>query len=157
MKETLRHQEAFNFYYSLGEKRNIFKVAQEYNVCRTAVAKWSIALDWQQRIELRDIENARKLQEKVDATIIASKANYRREIRENLRIIRAALSTAVEKLRSGELKVKDPSDIGMMANAYEKLVKLDLLLMGEATDRTDVTFADLARKYRQMLEEGGQY
>ena len=40
-EETLQHKEAFEFYYSLGIDRSITRVAQKFNVTRSAIAKWS--------------------------------------------------------------------------------------------------------------------
>ena len=123
MKETLRHQEAFEYYYTLGEKRSIPQVAQKYAVSTAGVKKWSKAFNWQERIEQRDMENSRRLEKKTNNTIVNEKANYRK-------IIKASIQTFVEKLRAGAIEVESIQDV-------ERLVKLDLLLMGEATDRQD--------------------
>jgi len=119
MKETLLHSEAFEYYYSLGKDRSLVQVAQKFSKSETSVNKWNKAFSWQERIELRDIENSKKLAEKTDSTIVNEKANYRK-------IIKAAIATFVEKLKSKEIKVIEVSDL-------EKLIKLDLLLMGEST------------------------
>jgi hypothetical protein len=120
MKETLLHSEAFEYYYSLGKDRSLVQVAQKFSKSETSVNKWNKAFSWQERIELRDIENSKKLAEKTDSTIVNEKANYRK-------IIKAAIATFVEKLKSKEIKVIEVSDL-------EKLIKLDLLLMGESTE-----------------------
>jgi len=52
MKEKLKHKEAFEYYYSLGENRGLRKVAQKFNKTLTAVANWSKAFNWQDRIEI---------------------------------------------------------------------------------------------------------
>ena len=126
MKEQLHHKEAFEYYYTLGDKRNIMQVAQEYNVSRAAVAKWSKAFSWQERIEQRDMDNARLLEKKTNNTIVNEKANYRK-------IIKAAMAKFVENLKNGKVDVETIQDA-------ERLVKLDMLLMGEATEaeRSDI-------------------
>ena len=124
MKETLRHQEAFEYYYTLGEKRSITTVSHKYNVSRPAVAKWSGAFNWQERIEQRDMENARRLEKKTNNTIVNEKAHYRK-------IIKASINTFVEKLKARKIEVDSIQDI-------ERLIKLDLLLMGEATERDEI-------------------
>lgn len=133
MRETLRHQEAFNYYYSLGEKRSIPQVAQRYTVSVAAVKKWSRAFNWQERVEQRDIENSRCMEEKVNETIVATKANYRK-------IIKVAIARWVQKFKVHEI---DPDSVPDL----ERLVKLDLLLMGEATEREEYVPID----YRQRL------
>ena len=78
--ETLLHQEAFEFYYTTGAARNLKQVGQKFGVSSTTAGLWSTSFNWQERIKLRDIENARKLQQKSDNTIISTKANYRKII-----------------------------------------------------------------------------
>jgi len=144
MKETLKHKEAFEYYYSLGDKRNLPSVAIQCKCSDRAVANWSKAFNWQERVEQRDIENARRLEEKTDAAVVATKANYRKEIKSSLGVIKAAIGTAIEnkKLRS-DLSVEDVADLNRLTQAYERLVKLDLLLMGEATAREDIPMEPL--------------
>jgi len=123
MMEKLKHKEAFELYYAMGEKRNITDVARELNVSRASVGKWSGKFGWQKRIGTRDEENGKKLAQKTDNTILKEKDSYRK-------IIKQSINTFVEKLLGGEIKVTSVADL-------ERLVKLDLLLMGEVTDRTE--------------------
>jgi len=120
MKETLRHREAFEYYYSLGHDRSLTSVALQCGISERSVAAWSKAFDWQARIEQRDQENARRIQQKTDETIVGVKAKYRK-------VIGAAISDFVARLKAGQIVVDSVSDL-------ERLVKLDLLLMGEATE-----------------------
>ena len=126
MKETLRHKQAFEYYYSLEEKRGLRKVAQEYDVCRSAVGKWSKAFNWQERVEQRDIEIAKKLEAEVNKAVVSSKADYRA-------LIKKVVKEFEERLEAGKIRIAKPEDLSIMA-------KLDLLMMGEATDKHDVTF-----------------
>jgi hypothetical protein len=123
MKEKLKHKEAFELYYAMGEKRNITALAQELNYSRASIGNWSGKFKWQERILKRDEENGKKLAQKTDNTILKEKESYRK-------IIKQSINTFIEKLMGGEIKVTSVADL-------ERLVKLDLLLMGEATDRTD--------------------
>ena len=144
MKETLRHKEALEFYYALGEQRSYPKVASKFTVSRTSVKKWAKAFNWQGRVELRDIENSRKLEEKTNATVVNSKANYRA-------IIQASIVKYVEALKAGNVKVETVADL-------DRLIKADLLLMGEATDRPEIRkaideFSD--EELRRIIEGRG--
>ena len=130
MKEELHHQKIFDIYYSMGENRSLQKLRAQLcqdsaeNVPHVNTLKsWSKAFNWQERIEQRDMENSRRLEKKTNNTIVNEKANYRK-------IIKASIQTFVEKLRAGAIEVESIQDV-------ERLVKLDLLLMGEATDRQD--------------------
>mgnify|MGYP000845557772 CR=1 FL=1 len=123
MKETLKQKEAFELYYSLGDKRSLMSVARQCGVSERTVARWSKLFNWQERVEQRDIENARRLEEKTNETVVATKANYRK-------IIKAAIGRWVKRFQGGEIDVESVWDL-------ERLVKLDLLLMGEPTDRSE--------------------
>lgn len=116
--ESLKHKESFEYYYTLGDKRSIPKVAQKYSVSVAAVKKWSRAFNWQERVEQRDIENAKRLEKKTDAVIVNEKAKYRAVIKE-------AFAKFEENLKKGKVAVETVQDA-------ERLVKLDLLIMGES-------------------------
>ena len=69
MKETLKHREIFEFYYSIGDKRSITEVARKFTVSRASVSKWSRVFNWQKRIEQRDIEIGKELEKKTLAIL----------------------------------------------------------------------------------------
>jgi len=123
MKETLRHREAFEYYYSLGDKKSITEVARKFTLSRASISKWSKAFNWQDRIVQRDIENGKELSKKVNSNIVNSKADYRALIRQTVDLYK-------KKLDEGKIIINRPQDL-------ETLAKLDLTLMGEATEITD--------------------
>jgi hypothetical protein len=133
MKETLKHKEAFEYYYSLGAGRNLPSVAVQCGVSEKSVATWSKTFDWQARIEQRDMENAKRLQKATDDTVVAVKARYRK-------IVQTAIGDFVKRMKEGEVKVISIMDL-------ERLIKLDLLLMGEATESH-------AHKFEEMFGIG---
>jgi hypothetical protein len=124
MVETLRHKEAFEYYYALGEHRTLVSVQSQYKVSNRTVARWSIAFNWQERIQQRDIEISKGLEKKTNNEIINDKANY-------VRIIREALRQFEDNLNKKKVSLENSQD-------YERLVKLHLLLTGEATERDEV-------------------
>lgn len=119
MVETLQHKEAFEYYYSLGDSRSFKLVESKFKVSNMSVARWSKAFNWQERITQRDIEISKGLEKKTNTTILNEKANYRRIIKESISGI-------------GEIKINNPKDL-------DTLVKLDLLLMGEATEKSETS------------------
>lgn len=123
MKETLRHKEAFEYYYSLGENRSYQKVADHFHTSKKTVYTWSINFGWQERVQQRDMEIARQIEKKTTTAVVDEKAKYRT-------IIGAAMQDFVERVRKKELVVDSVLD-------FERLVKLDLLLMGEPTERNE--------------------
>ena len=120
MKETLRHTEAYNFYYALGDKRTLQLVANKFTVSRQSVDKWKREFNWRDRVELRDINNGKKLEAKTDKIVVNSKADYRALIRQTVNLYK-------QRLDDGKIIINRPQDL-------ETLAKLDLTLMGEATD-----------------------
>ena len=115
-KETLRHKEAFELYYSMGNERGLQKVADHFGVTLKAVAQWNMSFNWQERVEQRDIEIGKKLQERTIDTILNEKANYRK-------IIKLGIGQIVDSMRNGDLtyKIQD----------LDKLIRLDMYLLGE--------------------------
>jgi hypothetical protein len=123
MKETLKHKEAFERYYAMGPSRSLRLVAGEHRVSEKTVFAWNREFDWQTRIEQRDMQNAKRLQKATDDTVVAVKAKYRK-------IVQAAIGKFVQGLQTDAVAVETVTDL-------ERLIKLDLLLMGEATDKTE--------------------
>jgi len=85
---------------------------------------WSKAFNWQDRIELRDIDNGKKLEAKTDKAVVNSKADYRALIRKTVDLYK-------KKLDDGKIIISRPQDLDILA-------KLDLTLMGEATEREEI-------------------
>ena len=123
MKETLRHNEAFEFYYALGEDRTYQKVADEFKTSKTTVYTWAKQFNWSARVEQRDIDIARKLEKKTNSTVANEKARYRT-------IVKAAIQDFALRLNKQEIEVTSVLDL-------ERLIKLDLLLMGEPNERVE--------------------
>ena len=153
MKESLRHREAFELYYSMGEGRSLVGLLEKMKLLRnqnsaewvssiTTLKRWSKAFNWQERLLQRDIENAKLLERKTNKTIIDEKANYRR-------VIKDAMAIFVENLKNGNVQVNAVQDA-------ERLVKLDLLIMGEDTERGSVKITesiDLSALTDEELEQ----
>lgn len=115
--ENLKQKEAFEYYYSLGDKRNCSRVADEFQVSERTVYNWSKWFKWQERLQERDIKNADKLAEQTDETILNAKSKYIALIQDTLQEYRRAL-------KSGDIKFKSALDL-------ERLAKLELSLREE--------------------------
>jgi len=120
MTETLRHREAFEFYYRLGDQRSLGLVAGECKVSEKTAAAWSKAFRWQRRVAERDAEIARDLRVQTDTDVLAERIRVRR-------VIRDAIGDFASRLEADEVHVTSVGD-------FERLVKLGLLLDGEATE-----------------------
>ena len=133
-KESLERKSAYEYYYSLGKDRSLTQVSAKVGKARCTIANWSKWFKWQKRVEARDQVIAKQLEKKVDNEIINTKANYRKEIKQNLNIIKLALRTALVKVGDGfksAAEVEEVRDLSALVTAYERLVKLDLQLLGE--------------------------
>ena len=85
---------------------------------------WSKAFNWQERIILRDINNGKELEKKVDKAIVNSKADYRA-------LIKKVVQKFEDKLKENKIRIERPEDLNVMA-------KLDLTMMGENPEDKDL-------------------
>lgn len=145
MTETLRHMEAFEYYYALGLDRSYAKVAEQFSVTTQTVEKWGKAFQWRKRVITRDLEAGKKLRERNETTLLDEKERYRK-------IIKASLASYIEELKKGNIKVTKVGDV-------INLIELDLKLMGisesgkNTSDETASTINQLLESVRQIVGE----
>lgn len=116
MHETLKHQQAFEYYYMLGPERSLGKVASRFDVSRPTVTVWAQKLNWDQRIIDRDNKNMQTIRERNDEDVVESMESYRK-------IIRASVGDYIKRLKDGKVKIDTVKD-------FAQLVKLDMELCG---------------------------
>ena len=116
-KETLRHQEAFDFYYSLGDDRSYAKVADRFNVSTGTVTKWAGSFSWQRRVVERDRKIALQMQRELDKQILQDKKNYRK-------IIQATINKYVENFKAGKVEVTSIKDLIALIECDTKLMAM---------------------------------
>lgn len=153
MQETKRHGDAFDYYYSLGDKRNFASVALHCNCSVRAVADWSKAFNWQLRITQRDLDINKDTEKKTNKAIVNTKADYRAGIAKDLEELETIRQRAVkligdatEAIEKGAIKISDVKEFDSVVSSLKKLhdlnkdyIKLDLGLVGEdVPDRTDL-------------------
>ena len=163
MIENPNHIKVFELYYTMGSDRSLGKLHQKYpDITPTidTLKNWSKTFNWQQRVEQRDIENSKALQDKLkpetNKIIVNTKADYRAEIKQQLNILKAVLNQAIKDIKEGKFaSIDDIGDLKDVVNSYEKLCNLDLKLMGEATEIYEQKgFEELDRKLALLtLEE----
>lgn len=137
MKETLTHQQAFEFYYKSGDTRALLSVAQKFGVSETTTKRWSIEFNWQNRIMLRDAENAKELARRTDEKVVDERAAMLADVQGMKKVGQAGVLLAGKNLAEGEFAVDNARDFNYMVMGYEKLAKLELILMGEAAERSE--------------------
>lgn len=126
-KETLRHRAAFDYYYSLGNQRNLGKVAEQFQISRMSAKRWSLSFDWKTRLKSRDIEISNRIDEATNSAIV----DQRKMV---VSIVNKLIGASVIKLENGTLAPAFPVE---SVQDFEKVVKLYLLLNNEPTDRTE--------------------
>lgn len=135
MIETLRHRDAFEFYYISGDKRSLTSVAHKFNISKQSVTKWNKNFNWQKRVEQRDIENAKLLEKKTNKIVVNSKADYRAEIKSQMGILKALLNKVIKDIKNNiGFDISNVKELNDIMNSYDKLCKLDLSIMGESLE-----------------------
>lgn len=158
MKETLRHKEAFEYYYVLGEKRSYVEVGHKLGISETSISKWGKIFNWQERVDQRDIEIGRELPTKTNETVLDIKANYRAEIKAQFSILKKMLNELIRKFKEDEgkknkgtdkkgIEIKDVTGLKDIMGCYEKLVKMDLNLIGEVSKIEEIGLRDAEEKF----------
>ena len=123
-KENELQRKAFELYYGLGDKRSLRAVAETIGRTERTVGGWSRACNWVARVTQRNIENAHNSNEaKITAELTDVRTKYRI-------LINNLMADFSKDIAQGKVKVKNIND-------FERLVKLDMLLMGEATERVE--------------------
>ena len=158
MKEELKHKETFEQYYVMGKDRSLAKLReklmspespQKVSSLKT-LKRWSKAFNWQERIEQRDIEVSRGLETKTNETIISIKAGFKAEIKAQLNIFKVMLNRLIKKFKEdkeGEtIEIKKIEDLKVVTDSYEKLIKLYLTLIGEASEIEEIELKDAKEK-----------
>lgn len=133
-KETEAQKQAFDLYYGMGEKRSLEAVAAGCGMSTRTIGEWSRRFGWKDRVVQREIEDAAN-QGSVANSVIDAKAEYRK-------IIRALIAGFIKDYKAGKIRIKNIQD-------FERVVKLDLMLLGEVAQvevKSDVALSEEDRK-----------
>lgn len=124
-RETPRHTAAFETWYALGDGRTVSEVAKRCKVSIAAINNWRVAFSWDRRLETRD---------RIVSGLVADKAaiDEAQSRADHLKIIRASVVRFAESLQKGSALIS--------ASDFVNLAKLDQLLRGKSTDRTELDF-----------------
>ena len=136
--------DAFEFYHCLGPGRSYQAVADEYGVTKRAVTDFAKRERWRQRLEAIEREARERSDKKIAETI--------EEIRgRHLKTLRAMNARALSALQ------QFPLNSGMEAmRAAEMVIKLERLIVGEPSERTEVGIEEITRlEVARFLEVAG--
>ena len=143
MNENIKHREAFEYYYSLGDARTLKMVSERFNCTLRTAELWSATFKWQNKIHERDKAIADELQKKLVKSAVDDKVKYHKMI---ISLINPVLKgMQYQALMSAEAKAQylmnNPDTVVVKVASVtdlERLVKLDMLLVGEDTERVGV-------------------
>jgi len=158
--EGIRHREAFEYYYSLGDKRTLKLVLERFKVSYTTACNWRKSFKWNERVAQRDVAITKQVNKKSINDLVSQKAVYRKEISTNLNIIKAVISKVVRRVnRAGQIvqrgqespddkidiniDIENVLDFERMVSAMERLIKLDLFILGEKEGTNRVELDDV--------------
>lgn len=116
-KESLRHSEAFEFYYGLGQNRSQEQVANRYGVTPNAIAQWAVAFRWTDRVADRDQEIAERLAERNKSDVVKMQERH-------LKGTRAVQGAFFKRLRADTAKV-EAKDFLAAANFEARMMGCD--------------------------------
>lgn len=119
MRETSRHRSAFEFYYGQGGSRSYVLTAVHIGVSKHSISRWSKSFAWQQRVAARDAKISDEVENRADDNL----ANFK------LKQLRT-ISSKLTEFAHSDIAANDIAD-------FDRLVKLSLLIRGEATERTE--------------------
>ena len=141
-KENPLQREAFEIYYQMGDKRSLRAVAEKVGRTERSVAGWSRTFNWVDRVSQREIEEHKNSDnmDEILAQTVASKTSYRI-------MINNLMKDVSRRIARGELAIRNIQD-------YERMVKLDLLLMGESTEKieTNSNSTELSQADKDRLD-----
>jgi len=125
--ETLRHSEAFDYYYAMGPNRSYSAVADKFGISGVSVMKWARSFDWTNRVRERDKQNATVLNAITDSAVIDQHEKI-------LKVVDKLIDQCATTDSNGNIVPKIHCS---SVQDFERVVKLFLLLKGEPTDRIE--------------------
>ena len=137
-KEQDHHEQAFEYYYALGESRSYEKVAVQFGAALSTVKLWGRSFRWKQRIRERGMEVARE----VATRTLTDEVSHRER---SLQIVQMALIQLARAIVDGKVK--------MTLGDLDKLIRLEAFLSDQPDSRQEIVFADFKNKSTEELRE----
>jgi len=150
LRENQKHIEAFELFYSLNGKmsdKNVREMSGKCQVSERTIWRWYKKLNWREKVDQRNIEISKGLMAKTNETVIDTKANYRAEIKAQFSILKKMLNELINKFKNNQgIKIKDIAGLKDVIGCYEKLIRMDLTLMGEVSVIEEIELKDAKEK-----------
>jgi hypothetical protein len=136
VRETAKHQRAFEVYFSLGPNRSLSMVASKLGVSVAAVKKWSREFGWQQRVADRDMAVSGLVRERV------TKVEVDRRSR-NRQIVQAGIIATARAIAEGRIK---PTLADL-----DRMIRLELVVEHEGRPGPEDRDSDILGLSREEL------
>lgn len=134
-------EDAFDFYVGLGAQRSYQIVADRYEVTKRAVTKHAAREAWGERLARIEAE----ARERSDKRLIETIGEIRSRHLKTLKVMNARAISALQQysLNSGMEAMR----------AAELVIKLERLIVGEPSERTELSIEEVTRREMQTLLE----
>jgi transposase len=136
MEEQDRHKKAFEYYYSLGEKRTYQAVAKHFGFSVQSVKLWGREFAWKRKLKEREGEVARAMAARNVSNEVSNRSR-------NMQIIQLALVHLAKAIAEGKVK--------MNLSDLDRLVRLESFLDQGVDSRHEVIFESLKGKSFEEL------
>jgi transposase len=136
MQELAHHKKAFEYYYSLGEKRSYKDVAKHFGYSIQSLKLWGREFAWKRKLKEREGEVARAM---ATRNINAEVSNKIR----NKQIIQLALVQLAKSIAEGKVK--------MNLSDLDRLVRLESFLDQKSNAGSDFGLENLQGKSFEEL------
>jgi len=143
MEEEAKHLQAFELYYSLGNKRTLKKVSDKINVSVPTLSRWAREFNWKARVEQKDRLFLQELQKRNAMEFEKAVIYYQKAIRG---VLKRDILEPLEKGEKLPFQIKSVKDV-------EILMKLDVLLGGGVTSRTENVTKENKKESEQRVIE----
>lgn len=141
-RETLEAARMFEYYYAQGNKRSLKDVSKHFEISFSSVQRYSVAFDWTTQVNIIEKQAIQQLKDELIEGATKIKRRYRL-------IIQKTIDTFIKRLDQGLVVVTDIVDL-------EKLIKLDMLLLGEATEKVDNKYEFIITEVKGRVGEVGK-
>lgn len=142
------NNKAFEVYYSLGEDRSLSKVSRMTNFNINKLVRWRKKFGWEKMIADRDNLVYDALKARAVTGVVKAKIDYSNIINKLIKEVITNMEDYNRKVAEVNKKAKNPKEmlpyksLIYSAEDFERLVKLDLLMRGESTERKEVSIID---------------
>ncbi|GAH70662.1 unnamed protein product, partial [marine sediment metagenome] len=123
-----------------------------------SVSEWKKEFDWESRIAKRDLKIIQAIEKKITKSIVEEKYQYHKQVSMNVKLIRSVIATVFDKIKNKEIKLETLGDINTTMWVFERLVRLDLFLLGEPEKillkfKGDITISDKDKEIALLSDE----